>query len=175
MYLLIKRTTYTKWHNPQNIELFNYQFWIRHLGNLHPQNGVDRPTPVLYLAGCSLSHFHRLCPMQHPPLPQCRWISFPSPSSPSPPRNCSQWGFTCPVPPSALFPRPREGGRRRERGKETGKPRAPHSLPATARGGRPLYRSSSPRKGAAAPAARRRLRSRHFFMRFVSSLSSLSQ
>ena len=64
-----------------------------------------------------------------------------------PPRNRSQWGFPCPVRPSALPPppRPREEGRKGGRGKETGKPRAPHSLPATA-SGRP-YSTAPPRQG----------------------------
>ena len=76
----------------------------------------------------------------------------PPPSSPSPPRNCSQWGFTCPVLPS-FFPSsrraaagPREGGR--EGGKERRK--ANWKAPRTAltacdcEWATTLYRSSIP-------------------------------
>ena len=106
-------------------------------------------------------------------LPQCRWISFPPPPPPLHLEIVHSGGLLAPSARPSLrpsFPPPsrrRPGHVRREgtgegEGRGAGKPRAPHSLPATLYGFSIL---SSPRKGTAGRRWRRRCR--HFFIRSV--------
>ena len=105
-------------------------------------------------------------------LPQCRWISFPPRPPPLHLEIVHSGGLLAPSARPSFPPpsRRRPGHVRREgtgegEGRGAGKPRAPHSLPATLYGFS-ILSSPTPRKGAAGRRRRCR-RCRHFFIRSV--------